>query len=143
MALTMYVVRRAGMQSLIVIIQTALFLRSNLNLTKNKYQFFRMRRTESTRTNTDPTFLGNSGVGIYHWPDNDRGKYLYEVQVTDIAAMCGGKNVIPHENGFMRIGYGPCGESVWTSVDPTWSPCECRTSDSSERESSFPTERIR
>jgi hypothetical protein len=53
-----------------------------------------------------PTFLGNSGVGIYHWPGNPDGKYLYEVQVTDTAGMCGGKRQIPHENRFMRLNYG-------------------------------------
>lgn len=54
-----------------------------------------------------PTFLGNSGVGIYHWTGNTRGKYLYEVQVTDTAGMCGGNRDIPHENRFMRIDYDP------------------------------------
>ena len=54
-----------------------------------------------------PTFLGNSGVGIYHWTGNEKGKYLYEVQITDIAGMSGGKRNIPNENRFVRLDYGP------------------------------------
>lgn len=53
-----------------------------------------------------PTFLGNSGVGIYHWTGNPNGKYLYEVQVTDTAGMMGGRRDILHENRFVRLNYG-------------------------------------
>jgi len=56
-----------------------------------------------------PTFLGNSGIGIYHWPAQDHhGKYLYEVQVTDTAAITGNaaNKVIPNINRFVRLDYG-------------------------------------
>jgi hypothetical protein len=53
-----------------------------------------------------PTFLGNSGVGIYRWAKNADSKYLYEVQVTDNAAMTDGKTFFEHENRFIRADFG-------------------------------------
>ena len=58
-----------------------------------------------------PTFLGNSGVGIYRWKGNMNSKYLYEVQVTDTAGMSNGKRNIKHENRFVRLDYDPDGNA--------------------------------
>lgn len=53
-----------------------------------------------------PTFLGNSGISIFHWPPNRNGKYLYEVQVTNNAAMCSGNQVFPRQHDFVRLNFG-------------------------------------
>ncbi len=64
-----------------------------------------------------PTFLGNSGVGIYGWDGNARSKYLYEVQVTDNSGMTGGARNFASvaKNRFVRLDYG----SDWTQRG-TW-----------------------
>ena len=67
-----------------------------------------------------PTFLGNSGIGIYHWPGNAEGKYLYEVQVTDVSGMSEGVRSILHKNRFLRLNYGANWDQrgVWAMLDP-------------------------
>jgi hypothetical protein len=67
-----------------------------------------------------PTFLGNSGVGIYNWIRPSDGAsigYLYEVQVTDVSGMTGGVRNILNKNRFLRLDYG----ANWTQRGE-WAP---------------------
>lgn len=78
--------------------------------------------TNLARHKHRPTFLGNSGVGIYSWTGNPRGKYLYEVQITDVSGMMNGSRTILQKNRFLRLDYGPnwTQRGVWAPLsDPT------------------------